>query len=56
MLSRNNKVMEEAVKEAIKIYRNEGDFSAVLILKKSKVPNQIINRVIFEPHRIRCTD
>ena len=56
MLDRKNKVMEEAVREGIKIYRSKGDIFAVISLKKSKVLNEVINRDIFEPHRIRCTD
>ena len=56
MLNRNNKVIEEAVKEGIRISRFKGDAYAFLSLKKSNVPKEVIHRIIFEPHNIRSTD
>ena len=56
MVNRNNKVIEKAVKEGIRISRDKGDAYAFLSLKKSNVPNEVIKRVLFEPHKIRSTD
>ena len=56
MLNRNNKVIEEAVKEGIRISMLKGDAYAFLSLKKSNIPKEVIHRFIFEPHNIRSTD
>ena len=56
MVNRNNKVTEEAVKEGIRISRSKGEAYAFLGLRKSKVPNAVILRVIFQPHKIRSTE
>lgn len=56
MVNRNNKVTEEAVKEGIRISRFKGNAFAFLSLRKSNVPEAVILRVIFEPHKIRSTD
>ena len=56
MLNRNNKVIEEAVKEGIRISRFKGDAYAFLSLKKSNVPKEVILRVLFQPHKIRGSD
>lgn len=56
MQNRNNKDIAAAVKNGISISRIKGDAYAFLSLKKSNVPNDVIKRIIFEPHKIRITD
>lgn len=56
MIERKDKIMEKAVKEGINIFKSKGDISGLASLRKANVPNDVINRVIFEPHKIRSTD
>ena len=56
MVNRNNKVTEEAIKEGIRISRIKGDAFAILSLRKSKIHDEVIKRIILEPHKIRSSD
>ena len=56
MQNRNNKDIAAAVKNGISISRIKGDAYAFLSLKKSNVPDKVILRVLFQPHKIRGSD
>ncbi len=55
MYVRKDKITEEAVKKGVEMSMRNFR-SAVKLMTKAKVPYKVIDRVLFEPHKIRSTD
>ena len=56
MIDRKNKLVEIAIKKAIKLSKTHSFTSARRVLEQANFPDHIVERVLFEPHNIRKTD
>lgn len=56
MIHRENKEFDLAVKSGIETSVVEDKFSALKLMERAGLPSRIINRVLFEQHRLRDTD
>ena len=55
MINRNNKIFEIAAKKAVELSR-KNFASARKMMEKTGVPDMVIERVLYEPYKIRSTD
>ena len=56
MIQRENKLSETAVKNAIKLSKTCTLTSVRRVMQNANMPDHIIERVLYEPNKIRCTD
>ena len=56
MIKRENKLSETAIKNAIKLSKTHSFSSAQRVLQQANLPINIIERVLYEPNKIRHTD
>jgi hypothetical protein len=56
MIKRDNKIFEIAAKHGIEMARKSHFASARKMMEKTVVPHPVIERVLYEPHKIRSTD
>lgn len=56
MIERENKLSEIAIKNAIKLSKTYSLASARRVMQQANLPNHIIERVLYEPNKIRNTD
>ena len=56
MIARVNKLSEIATKQGIKISKNYSIASARRVMLNANLPKHAIERVLYEPHKIRSTD
>ena len=56
MQNRDNNLFEQIVNKGIITSKFEGMVSANKMLKAAGVPNSVIERVLFEPQKLRRTD
>ena len=56
MINRNNKFFEKAVIKGAEMARKNHYLSAYKMMEEIGLPYIVIERVLFEPHKIRSTD
>lgn len=56
MIARVNKLSEIAIKQAIKISKKYSIASARRVMLNANLPKHVIERVLYEPNKIRSTD
>ena len=56
MIERENKLSEIATKKGIKLSKIYSLASARRIMQQASLPNHVIERVLYEPNKIRSTD
>ena len=56
MIKRHNKIFEIAAKKGFEMARQSHFASAKKMMEKTGLPHTVIERVLSEPHNIRCTD
>ena len=56
MTMRKNKVLEQVIKIGIEMSRHKHNLSAVKMMTSAGVPYIIIDRVLYESHKVRSTD
>jgi hypothetical protein len=55
-IKRNNAIFEIAAKKGAEMSRKKQFASATKMMEKIGLPENVIDRVLYEPHNIRSTD